>query len=581
MGKKRIFIGLFALLMVLMVGCQSAADQLPDALEHIVLAQDKATEYCVVSYLEDSQPVKLFLADLLIKTRAKFTLTNTPKGKTIYIGTAAELDGKGGTDPSLTYTKYELRMDGDDLYISLAEEATVKEVLASVEEAVQKLEDGSFGFSKDILGIQDASPISEVIPVFEIASGAKDAPHDCGNGNYMVRYHTLQNADVGPALAGYVQKLQQEGFALYQENSIGDNLFLTYAKGDTMVHCNYFSAMREFRVVYGPMTARFQNTPVENYEKLVTPSVSIIRGTENVLCMVVQVADGSFFVIDGGWDSSGWQTKTLNANESNERTVRYYRDAEGDMLTLYNFLKDNTPGEGKPQVTWMITHADPDHILMPTRFIREYKHLFDLNMVIYNFPNLYNVGLGESAGSTNDPSTMTAYGERFLEAVNESFPQAQHYVYHTGEKLYIPGGDLEFLMTPGEDYYPHPLPWMNHTSGIWRFTIEGKTVMIAGDAETGLNRQIAGLFGDYLKSDVFQLNHHGANGGTLGFYKLVDPTVCFWACQQYHLDYDNRHLGLKASYDFNKFIRTSENVIANYSNTETHTILLPSLEEKK
>lgn len=294
--------------------------------------------------------------------------------------------------------------------------------------------------------------------------------------------------------------------------------------------------------------------------------------------MVVQLADGSFIVIDGGWDSSGWQIKTLNAGQPSELTARYYRDADKDMQVLYDFLKQRAPG-GKPRVTWTITHANPDHILLPTRFIREYKGRFDLEMVIYNFPDLRSMELDSLPGMTTSPLILNSCISSFQKAVTECYPLAQRYVYHTGEKLFLPGGEIEFLFTP-EDYYPARATGVGCTSGVWRLTVGGRTLLITGDADASLCGRLCETFGSYLASDMLQVPAHGT-AGSLAFYQLVDPAVCFWPCQQRHLDHDGRHQGVRAGYEFNAFLRRSQRVTAHYSNSRTHTVLLPSLEEQR
>ena len=341
-----------------------------------------------------------------------------------------------------------------------------------------------------------------------------------------------------------------------------------------MVHCNYFKAMREFRIVYGPKTHLGSATPITDYEKKVTPSISIVGMTDNVLCMVYQAPDGSFVIVDGGWGTDSVETKTMNKGTSYEKSITYTRDVETDMANLWALLEDLCPDGEKPQVTWMITHADPDHICLPPVFMKEYKDRFDLNMVCYNFPDPETVGVVNGGGAAKFKSYMDA----FIGAVNKNFPNAAHMIFHTGEKLYLPGAEIEFLFTP-EDYWPNSMPWMNHTSCAWRITSEGKTIMITGDCEIGLNNQMVTVFGNYLKSDMLQLNHHGSNGATLSFYKKIQPSVAFWASQQYNFDYDRRFMGLVAGYEFNKYIR--ETAKDHYTNSETHTILLPSMEEKK
>ena len=414
---------------------------------------------------------------------------------------------------------------------------------------------------------------------FSTASGKRLVHQDCGNGNELVVFQRMNEDSALSEIAAYEQLLLEAGYKLYQENEVSNNRFVTYINDTDMIHCNYFRAMGEFRIISGPRTWLGPAQPITDYENTVTPSVSIIGMTDNVQCMVVQLCDGSYIVIDGGWGHDANITKYMNKGTEEEIEVTYFRDAAADMESLYNFLKDNAPKGEKPRVTWMITHADPDHITLPTRFFADYADRFELETVCYNFPNFYNISLG-TYGSPNNPDHFTAHARNYIDAANANFPNVKHFIYHTGQKLYLPGCEIEFLFTAGEDYWPNAMPWMNHTSGAWRITIAGATIVIPGDCERGLNDQMVTTFGDHLQSDILQLNHHGCNGATLGFYQAIDPTVCFWTSQQYHFDYDRRHRGIQPGYEFNAFLRNSPKVKANYTNTETHTVLLPSLEEK-
>jgi hypothetical protein len=289
--------------------------------------------------------------------------------------------------------------------------------------------------------------------------------------------------------------------------------------------------------------------------------------------MVYQAPDGSFVIIDGGWNDDKLMNKTMNAGTSYEKSVTYKRDVKTDMANLWALLESKTPAGEKPQVTWMITHADPDHICLPPVFMKTYKDKFDLNLVVYNFPNLEKIGL-----QNGNIRSFQGYIDTFINATKNNFPNAEHMIYHTGQKLYLPGTEIEFLFTP-EDYWPNSMPWMNHTSGAWQIKAEGKTIMITGDCETGLNDQMVRVFGSHLKSDILQLNHHGSNGGSLSLYKIIAPDVAIWACEDNRYLYDHQRLGTKAGFEFNKYIR--ETVPDHYSGSSTHTILLPSLEEEK
>ncbi|MBQ3055921.1 MAG: hypothetical protein IJC95_00345, partial [Clostridia bacterium] len=40
------------------------------------------------------------------------------------------------------------------------------------------------------------------------------------------------------------------------------------------------------------------------------------------------------------------------------------------------------------------------------------------------------------------------------------------------------------------------------------------------------------VWGDYLKSDVLQVIHHGLAGGNIAFYEKVMPEIVFWPSSQ-------------------------------------------------
>lgn len=325
--------------------------------------------------------------------------------------------------------------------------------------------------------------------------------YSCGHNNYLLVY---SNVSTGSVL-NYEGLLKSSGYTLTQGNEIGYNRFATYHKDGQMVHCVYFAADREYRITYGPETYMGATEPVTGYQNIVKPSVSMIAmscdevaGTG--MCMVVQLADGSFIIIDGGFGQK--------ANEAQRST---------DMKTLLNFLKDNAPKGTKPQVTWMITHADWDHIGLPIWFTKLYGDQIQVNTICYNFP---------VTNSLNDNING------FLTAMTDRYPNANHYIMHTGNKLYLPGCEVEFLFTAPEDLYPTAFKNANYTSNAWRINIVGRTILITGDIETPLSTKIAKNYGKYLASDILQVVHHGVNGATKELYQYVTYgnklQVCFW-----------------------------------------------------
>ena len=380
------------------------------------------------------------------------------------------------------------------------------------------------------------------VPEFTAGSSA-GAPYNCGNGNYLLVYSNVSSATESK---NYENTLKSAGYTLAQENDIGANRFVTYTKGDQMVHCSYFSYDKEFRITYGPKTYMGATQAVSGYSQAVTPSVSMIEIGGTGLSMVIQLADGSFIIIDGGFGQGTYSNTAIK---------------NADMARMYQFLKDNTPGGGKPQITWMITHADSDHILFPSSFMKNYSTNVDVNTVCYNFP-VY--------------SSLASNMSNFKSYVSTYFPEANHYIMHTGSQLYLPGCEIEFLITASEDLYPTSMSSGNHTCNAWRLTIEGKTILITGDIETPLCNKMANNYGNYLASNILQVVHHGVNGATNAFNQCVasgnNLEVCFWPIRS------ERKWRTEEYPTINQPLWDSG--AAHYYHDYTTTILLPSLTKK-
>jgi hypothetical protein len=421
--KKRILALLLIIVSVatIFAGCEGKepADNTPP-VEYMHIAESKTTEYKIVSYFADEKKVKSLATDLLIKTGAKFEVVNESEAgeKAIYIGSAEQLADKVTLGGELTYTAYEIKVENGNIYVAYAMDAIFDLVIEKLKEAIVRVEGEIFGIDKNMSGVKNIANISATIPVFSTKSGTMLDLYDCSMGNYQITYQNLKLTDSDKEVQAYEQALLDAGYTLHQSNEINQSRFFTYTNGDTLVHCNYFKAMREFRIIYGPKTYLGSQTPITDFEAKVTPSISIVGMTDNVLCMVYQAPDGRFVIIDGGWGSDSVETKILNKGTSSEKVITYTRNVKTDMANLWALLEKLTPAGQKPQVTWMITHGDPDHICLPPVFMKEYKDKFDLNLVCYNFPDPEVVGVVNGGGA----SKFKGYINAFVGAVNNISP---------------------------------------------------------------------------------------------------------------------------------------------------------------
>ena len=99
-----------------------------------------------------------------------------------------------------------------------------------------------------------------------------------------------------------------------------------------------------------------------------------------------------------------------------------------------------------------------------------------------------------------------------------------------------------------------------------------------GDCQNEACKRIADRYGDYVKSDVLQVAHHGLIGGDKRLYQLINPEICFWAVPE------TRFLGKKLNQryqwclgeggcDYNTYLRdTSIRERTHYHGGKTVTI---------
>jgi len=563
---KRCLLVALALLILMgtFAGCSTGPALNP--ADYITVAENGSTDYVLVNCGVEAVELAKFSALLNKRMGVQLKIVNkAPEtGKGIFVGDADKIEELFGFSAVESYAHYSIRVDeSGNMYIYAAMKEALTEAISAASELFVEVKKGMFGFQKNIHLTAGVSGVEEPVPMFDSKSAVMvNELYKCANGDTQIRYNQVGNqADV----LAYVAELEQAGFTYYTGNKdVGNNLFATYVKGNTLVHINYFAKYRQLNILFGVKGHLLSNQPIEltAEQKVVVPSITQMYLSNTGLSMVLQLADGSFYIIDGGrYDpaTDGEIQETINAGAANEKEYAFEQDTAGDVEKLWAFIQANTPSGQRPQITWMITHADTDHIDAPVQFIKAYAGQFDLTQVCYNFPN-------------------DGAGVAFVETVKNLYPDAGHYVMHTGDTFHLPGNaELEILCAV-EDL--EELKWdnWNLTSAAWRFTVEGKTILITGDTETAPNNKMYQTFGKYLKSDVYQVPHHGANGGVLTMNKAVDPSVCFWAVSKEKFENDNRMGGTSnAKYDHTQWLRKSSNVKAHYHQSETVTLELPTL----
>ena len=393
------------------------------------------------------------------------------------------------------------------------------------------------------------------IPNYKTIAGQSYPSGSLGKNDLRLR---IQNTTVDECRE-YAQLLEKENFILHTKKEISAgsryaynvNLFYCYYNQDARVFIFWDASIHTVFITVEPSRTlpNAQNTAltVGDGVELTFTQLQIRAG----MCYVVRLADGRFIIIDGG---------EYNAE---------------DCLRLYEFLKGNSLHEMPTIALWIFTHSHSDHIGLATRFIADYKDKVSVQAFAYQFPDCDKISV-----SMESVEEMKVDIDILEQNIQSSCPKAAIYTLHTGQSYYFSGVEMEVLWTV-DDTYPATYSSFNDLSAALRFKFTGgKTVLLLGDCMHEACRRMAHTYGDYLKSDILQVTHHGLIGGDKWLYELIDPDICFWSISE------ERFLGLtpnqryqwclgEGGCDYNAYLRDEKiRIRKHYSNNITMSILI-------
>ena len=299
-------------------------------------------------------------------------------------------------------------------------------------------------------------------------------------------------------LSSYIDDLVANGYTKLLENEINGNYFYTYTKDNALIHISYFPKTNEVNISSEAVTALPDNLTVPSYEKKNVSSITQIKLADNVsikegMSYVIHLADGTFFIIDGGWCYDDY----LEADK------------------LYEVLT-NLAGEGDDIVIagWIFTHCHGDHIGTFNYFVEKYHDKVTINQLLYNFPSDADIKASASSYMLDSSKQRYTY---FKEVIGDYLTDTEIVKIHSGYKFYYANAEIEILQT-FEDLYPSTVASYDFNSSSTAFTIEieGQKLLFVGDISDVGASLLNKSFGSALKSDFVQVAHHGLNSsGTI------------------------------------------------------------------
>ena len=308
----------------------------------------------------------------------------------------------------------------------------------------------------------------------------------------------------------YCKTLEDAGFALYTDNTIGNNLFATYTNNELTVNTYYIDSNKITRVVWEPKGALPALAKDNVYESKMDTLLTGIKLETIVfaegMSYALRLCDGSFILFDGGVSDEGGI----------------------ECGKMYDLLKKQAPaGEKIVIAAWLFSHCHGDHIGLVSDFMKKYHDEIEIEAFVYNFPKDEEILASDSKYMLDDSNIRW---NAFRKTRVMYFPDVPVIKPHTGNKLHIRNATFEIYGTL-EDLYPETIATkggMNASSVLYKMEIGGQTTMWLGDSAEITGDVAIEQFGDLLKSDLMQIAHHGYNGGTVRFYERIDPTYCLY-----------------------------------------------------
>jgi len=425
---------------------------------------------------------------------------------------------------SLSYGQYAVKAIGNKIVVfSFSEKGydkAVGKLTYLLKSAVTQEADGTktmkiASASLDAVGTIDE--MTSALPMYTggVFSSVTDMGDDCYG--VIIEDTTKEQYDQ------YVKLLGEGGYTTYSENEIVGSYFTILYDDKYTINAGFYNNINEVRVIIEPFREATLPTKKVDSEPITTSQITML-GVEGIyngdyqnngLSLVYRLSDGSFVIVDGG--HSG------NAAIYASNIVKLLREQS----------KDYAKSDSEIRIAaWIITHPHGDH---SGTLIKAYNRFtsFKVERVMTNFwpseafekaKNTYESFSGSYSSHTNTKSVATALN-------------AEYVVPHVGQEYWFGDTVFEFLYTI-ESFLPRVGVIYNTSSMVFRTrTVDasGKetTTMIPGDATGEALELCTKTFGEYLKSDIVQVTHHGlGNGGSehkiSAAYSLMKPSVVLW-----------------------------------------------------
>ena len=323
---------------------------------------------------------------------------------------------------------------------------------------------------------------------------------DCGNDCTMI-YAAEMSAE---AFEAYCQEIALVGFEKKSSREAKGNLFCTFADGERFVYAYYVDYYKTMRVICGDICLLADEDCGALGEKY-TPSLTMVGQTSYMNCAqgyIFLLPDGRFLVQDGGCR---------------------YSDKPDFMYESIKALA--TDSDNIVIAAWFISHAHGDHQDAFEEFIENHGSEVKVERVVYNYaePKMYSYKRKDGTVEDCMPLALSLPAK-----VATYIPDAQLIKAHNGQIMRFGSVSVEVLFSVEDCLPTECFDYVNTTSLVIRIECAGQSILLLADTTHFSGRIIENMYGDYLKSDMVQLAHHGMWASYLSLYRCANASVVLW-----------------------------------------------------
>ncbi len=277
------------------------------------------------------------------------------------------------------------------------------------------------------------------------------------------------------------------------------------------IFLNYFSKIKELTIVTEENCNYFSYTDT-SMPNVVAPQITQVHLADFGMSYAIRLGDGRFIVIDGGWN--------------------FTQDAQN----LMEVLQKGSGGKTPVVAAWIMTHAHCDHYRCFNRFAELFGDDVIVEKVLFDFPDAESYPkekylrreLDIKDENYNVESNHSDFIHINLMYSNIEKLGAQIFMPHIGQIYKIGDAIVQFL-SGIEDTADAKNEDSNAQSLVFRIELGTQVILFTADASFSA-AQLSGRYGEFLKSDILQVPHHGFGSGGVDAqkegYAFIKPSVC-------------------------------------------------------